>query len=69
MDYDEIVCSVPSTCTIIAKRVTYTVPSRLIGELLRVRIYERHLELFLGNNKTYELQKAFTKGGNSRGQH
>jgi len=44
-DYDEIVCSVSSTCTIIVKRVTYTVPSRLIGESLRVRVYEHHLEL------------------------
>ncbi len=66
MDYDEIACSVSSTCTIIAKRVTYTVPSRLIGESVRVRIYERHLELFLGNKKTFELQRTFTAGGNSR---
>jgi len=49
MDYDEIVCRVSSTSTIIAKRVTYTVPSRLIGESLRVRIYERRLEMFIGN--------------------
>lgn len=68
MDYDEIVCSVSSTCTIIAKRVTYTVPSRLIGESLRVRIYERHLELFLGNDKTYELQRVFTRSANRRGR-
>ncbi len=69
VDYDEIVCPVSSTCTINVKRVTYTVPSRLIGESLRVRIYERHLELFLGNNKTCELQRTFTKGGNSRGRN
>lgn len=67
-DYDEIVCSVSSTCTIIVKRVTYTVPSRLIGESLRVRVYEHHLELFLGNDKTFELQRAFSKGGNKRGR-
>jgi hypothetical protein len=66
VDYDEIVCPVSSTGTINAKRVTYTVPSRLIGESVRVRIYERHLELFLGNNKTLELQRAFTTGGNKR---
>ena len=69
VDYDEVVVRVSSTCTIIAKRVTYTVPSRLIGESLRVRIYERHLELFLGNDKTFELQRTFTKGGNSRGRN
>jgi len=69
VDYDEIPCPVSSSSTIIAKRVTYTVPSRLIGESLRVRVYEHHLELFLGNEKTYELQRAFTKGGNSRGRN
>jgi len=59
VDYDEIVCPVSSTSTINAKRVTYSVPSRLIGESLRVRIYERHLELFLGNTKTIELERVF----------
>jgi len=68
VDYDEIVCSVSSTSTITAKRVTYTVPSRLIGESLRVRVYERHLKLFLGNDKTGELQRAFPGKGNKRGR-
>jgi len=66
VDYDEIACTVVSTSTITAKRVLYTVPSRLIGESLRVRIYERHLELFLGNKKTHELQRTFTIGHNKR---
>ncbi|MDQ6998034.1 MAG: hypothetical protein Q9M17_04900, partial [Mariprofundus sp.] len=40
----------------------------LIGESLRVRVYERHLELFLGNDKTGELQRAFPCSGNKRGR-
>jgi len=68
VDYDEVVCPVSSSSTIIVKRVTYTVPSRLIGESLRVRVYERHLELFLGNDKTHELQRAFPGRGNKRGR-
>jgi len=68
VDYDEVVCPVSSTSTIIAKRVTYTVPSRLIGEALRVRVYECHLELFLGNDKTHELQRAFPGSGSKRGR-
>jgi transposase InsO family protein len=59
VDYEEIVARVASTSTIQAKRVTYSVPSRLIGELLRVRLYERHLELFIGNHKTLELDRSF----------
>jgi transposase InsO family protein len=62
VDYDESVMRVSSTSTILAKRVTYTVPSRLIGEQLRVRLYENRIELFLGSNKTLELQRLFTTG-------
>lgn len=66
VDYDEIVTRVASTSTIQAKRVTYSVPSRLIGELLRVRLYENRLELFLGSRKTLELQRVFARDHDHR---
>jgi len=40
MDYDEVVVTVVSTSTIQIKRVTYSVPSRLIAEVVRVRVYD-----------------------------
>ena len=39
-DYSEIVVPVTTSSTITVRCVTYTVPSRLIGERLRVRIYD-----------------------------
>jgi len=66
VDYEEIVVKVVSTSTIQVKRVMYSVPSRLIGERLRVRIYEKHLALYLGNKKTLELSRSFAKDNNHR---
>jgi len=61
VDYDEVVASVASTSTIQIKRVTYSVPSRLIGETVRIRVYEKHLELYLGSRKTLELPRKFPR--------
>jgi len=66
VDYDEINCRVASTSTIQVKRVTYSVPSRLVGELLRVRVYESRLELFIGNSKTLDLQRVFVSNNRQR---
>ena len=66
VDYDEIVTRVASTSTIQAKRVTYSVPSRLIGEMVRVHVHEKRLELYLGNQKTLELQRSFAIDENHR---
>jgi len=59
MDYDEIVVTVVSTSTIQIKRVTYSVPSRLIAEVVRVRVYEKQLDIYLGSQKTLELIRKF----------
>ena len=39
MDYTELSAKVTSSSTIAVKRVLYTVPSRLIGETLRIHLY------------------------------
>jgi len=62
IDYDELVVRVASTSTVSIKRVTYSVPSRLIGEQLRAQVHERHIELFLGSSKILTLDKVTTKG-------
>ena len=46
-DYEETGVQVTSSSGFILRRVFYTVPSRLIGHRLGVRIYDDRLELFL----------------------
>lgn len=47
-DYEETRVFVTSTGGFTLRKVFYTVPSRLIGHRLRVRLYDDRLELFLG---------------------
>jgi hypothetical protein len=47
IDYTEVTAIVSPTSTIDIKRVTYTVPSRLIGEKLNVKIYTDKFECYL----------------------
>ena len=47
-DYEETSAPVASTSGFILKRVFYTVPSRLIGHRLGVRLYDDRLELYVG---------------------
>lgn len=48
---------VTSWSTIRVERCTYSVPSRLIGEQLRVRIYEGHLDVFFGSSLQLQLER------------
>lgn len=45
-EYTEVVVSVSSTSTIRVKSCAYSVPSRLIGERVRVRLYEHRIEVY-----------------------
>ena len=47
-DYEEVLVMVTSSGGFTLRKVFYTVPSRLIGHRLRVRLYDDRLELFLG---------------------
>jgi Mu transposase-like protein len=48
-EFTEISVPVTSWSTIRIGRKAYSVPSRLSGEVVRVRVYEQRLEVFLGN--------------------
>jgi len=65
-DYTEKVVRVSTSSTIQVKRVLYTVPSRLIGELLRVHIYDNRLEIHLGSTLTVTLPRVFVSDNNRR---
>jgi hypothetical protein len=45
-EYSEVVVPVSSTSTIRVKSCAYSVPSRLIGERVRVRLYEHRIEVY-----------------------
>jgi len=61
-DFCEQYVKVTSSSTISVKRVTYTVPSRLIGHRILVHIYDTRLDLFLGHEKTLSLPRVYAQG-------
>jgi transposase InsO family protein len=65
-DYTEKVVRATTSSTINVKRVLYTVPSRLIGERLRVHIYDSQLNVHLGSTLTVTLPRAFATDNNHR---
>ena len=60
-DYTEISAPVSSSSTVQVRRVTYTVPSRLIGEVLRIRLYHDRLICYLGSTHTITLNRIYTR--------
>lgn len=62
IDYTEVIAKVSSTSTIDIKRVTYSVPSRLIGECLKVRVYDDRLKCYLGLDHVLTLTRQHTVG-------
>lgn len=66
VNYSECYVSVTRSSTISLKRVTYTVPSRLIGKRLLVRVYDERLVLYLGVDKVLELERRYASQGNTR---
>lgn len=66
-DFEEKLIAVTSSGGFILRRVFYTVPSRLIGHRLRVRIHDDRLECFLGATPVATLRRgrpvSESKGG------
>jgi len=56
-DFIERTVGVTSWSTIRVERCTYSVPSRLIGESLRVRVYEDHLDIYYGSRRQFQLER------------
>lgn len=58
-DYNERSVRVTTSSTISVKRGLYTVPSRLIGERLRVHLYHDRLECYVGQTHTLTLRRVY----------
>jgi hypothetical protein len=57
-DYEEAHVFVTSNGGFLLRRVFYTVPSRLIGHHLNVRLYDDRLECFLGSTQIITLRRG-----------
>ena len=65
-DYEETFVYVTSSGGFTLRKVFYTVPSRLIGHRVRVRLYDDRLDLLLGATLLMTLQRG--RGG-AKGKH
>ena len=57
-DYEETIAVVTSSSGFVLRKVFYSVPSRLIGHRLRVRLYDDRLDVYLGGS----LQMTVPRG-------
>ena len=57
-EYNELSCPVSQHSTIRVKKVTYSVPARLIGQEVRVEVYEGHLKICHGREVLLSLARA-----------
>ena len=65
-DYQKLNVKVTRSSTIEVRRVVYSVPSRLIGERLQVRLYHDKLTIFAGQQQALTFPRTYPKPGESR---
>ena len=66
MDYSELSLKVTRSSTLEIKKVLYSVPSRMIGENVRVHVYHDRLAFFVGQTLTSTLARIYPKAGQER---
>jgi hypothetical protein len=57
-DYEEVLVRVTSSSGFLLRKVFYSVPSRLIGHQLRIRLYDDRLDCFLGATPMMSLPRG-----------
>ena len=58
-DFEELDARVSKFGVFSAKSALYSVPSRLVGQRLKVRLYSAHLEAWLGGVKVFECERLY----------
>ena len=66
IDYEETIVTVTSSGGFTLRKVFYTVPSRLIGHRLRVRLYDDRLDLFIGGTELMTLKRGRANANGKR---
>jgi hypothetical protein len=61
-DYEEIDARVSKFALITVKHALYSVPSRLIGHRLKVRVFDAHIEAYLGEHCVLNAQRPRSVG-------
>jgi hypothetical protein len=69
VDYEESLITVTSTSGFVLRKVFYTVPARLIGQRLRVRLYDDRLECYLGASHVLSLARGRAPHASGRHGH
>jgi hypothetical protein len=67
-DYEELTARVTSAGGFTLRKVFYTVPSRLIGHRLRVRLYDDRLDVFIGGTQLMTLPRGRAHADGKHGQ-
>lgn len=62
-EYDEVYCRVSSSSAIRVKKVGYSVPARLIGQEVKVAIYETELKVYSGRELLLSLPRRHSDRG------
>jgi hypothetical protein len=62
-EYTEEDAPVSTWSTINVKRNVYSVPSRLVGRTIRVRVYEDRLEIFFKGERQFAVGRLLGRGG------
>jgi hypothetical protein len=65
-DFTEIVVQVVRTGGFLVKQIFYSAPSRLIGQRLRVHIYDDRIEAYLGSSHVVSHPRARGQGNGAR---
>jgi hypothetical protein len=68
-DFEETLVTVTRSSGFLLRHVFYTVPSRLIGHRLRVRLHDDRLECFLGSTRLLTLSRGRRPGGVLEGRN
>lgn len=61
LEFDEIQTRVTHESTLVVKRNTYSVPPRLIGEQVRVRLFEMRMEVWHSGKRVLEMPRLLGK--------
>jgi hypothetical protein len=66
-DYEEVNVDVTTSSAFTLRKVFYSVPSRLIGHRLRVRLYDDRLECFQGSTHIVTLRRGRSQANGKHG--
>jgi len=62
-DFEEVIAHVTTFGTMIVKKGLYSVLPSLVGEKLRVHVYDRSLSCYLGSDRVLDLPRVFSQKG------